>query len=81
MNGAKILQRIIKEEGNCCWSNEKICATCPLSKSKTRPDGSNMNCIEAVGVEGLSEEQSDLKYKEAALRHLLDIQVESALEE
>ena len=81
MNEVKILQRIIKEEGSCCWSSERICKSCPLSRLKTRPDGSYMNCIESVGVEGLSEEASDLKYKESAIRALIDLQIDSTLKE
>lgn len=79
MDEKDILRRIIQEDGNCCWSKPSICKQCPLSKLKTKADGTPMNCIEAIGVEDLSEEDADKKYKEVATRILLDETIEDLL--
>lgn len=78
-DGSEILKKIIEEEGNCCWSKPSICARCPLSKLKKKPNGDWMNCIEAIGIEELSEEQADAKYKEVATRILLDEAIDEIL--
>ena len=79
MDGMAILNRIIQEEGNCCWSKPSICALCPLGKLKRKPNGSWLSCIEAIGVENLTEEQADTKYKEIATRLLLDEVIDDIL--
>jgi hypothetical protein len=79
MNEMDILKRIIMEDGNCCWASPSICARCPLSKLKKKPNGSNMSCIEALKIEDLSEQEADAKYKEVAERLLLDEEIESIL--
>ena len=79
MDGESILKRIIEEEGSCCWSKPSICAKCPLSNLKKKPNGSNMSCIEALGVEDLTEEQADAKYKEAAIKLLLEGAIDDML--
>jgi hypothetical protein len=81
MGEVEILQRIIEEEGSCCWASPSVCLSCPLSSLKVKQDGSAMNCIEAIGVEGLSAAEADKKYKEAAVRALLDAEVDSVLKD
>lgn len=81
MKPVDILNKIIEENGNCCWSRPSICAVCPMSKLKQRPDGSWMNCVEALGAQNVSEEEADIKYKEMATKLLLDSSVEEMLED
>lgn len=79
MNGESILKKIIEEEGSCCWAKPSICAECPFSKLKKKANGSYMSCIEALGVEQMTEEQADARYKEIAIRALLDEAIEELL--
>lgn len=79
MDKKDILQKIIDENGNCCWSNPSICEQCPLSKLKKRPDGTYASCVEAVKIDGHTEEEADQRYKEIATRLLLDLNVEEFL--
>lgn len=79
MNKNDILKKIIEEEGNCCWSKPSICAKCPLSKLKQKIDGNWMSCVEAVGIENLSEEDADAKYLEVASRLLIDAEVDDII--
>jgi hypothetical protein len=79
MDGMDILKRIVQEEGNCCWSRPSICAQCPLSKLKKKPDGSYMSCIESIGIQDLTEEAADARYKEIAVRLLLDEAIDDLL--
>lgn len=76
-----ILKRIIEEDGNCSWSRKSICDNCPLSKLKKHPNGSWMSCVEALGVQNLSEEEADAKCKDVAARVFLDQTVDIALGE
>ncbi len=75
----QILQKIINEEGNCSWANKRICELCPMSKLKQRPNGDYYSCVEAVGVNDLTEEEADAKYKEIAIRLLTDEAIEELL--
>lgn len=81
MEAVDTLQRIIKEEGNCCWATPETCLKCPLGKLKKRDDGSWRSCIESVGVENLAEKEADAKYKEAAIRALAELHIDRILEE
>lgn len=81
MDEADILQKIIEEDGNCSWSKPSICARCPLSKLKAKPNGDYLSCMEAVGAQELDEIEADAAYKAAAERALLDLQIETVLEE
>ena len=76
---SSILKKIIEEDGNCCWAKPRVCATCPLSKLRQKPDGTWMSCVEAVGIENLSEEEADAKYLEIATRMLVDETIEDLL--
>lgn len=76
---SSILKKIIEEGGNCCWAKPSVCAACPLSRLKQKPDGAWMSCVEAVGVENLSEEEADAKYLEIATRMLVDETIEDLL--
>lgn len=81
MDGMKILQRIVEEDGSCCWSNSEICSFCPISKLIQKPDGSYLSCVDAVNIKNLSEDESDIKYREVAIRLLLDETVEQILKD
>lgn len=75
-----ILEKIIENDGSCTkWANEHVCAKCPLSKLKQKPNGTYYSCIEALGVQELSEEEADAKYKEVASRILLDEAIDDLL--
>lgn len=77
-----ILSKIIEEEGSCTgWANPTVCAACPLSRLKQKPDGSYLSCIEALGVQDMTEEEADARYKEVATRLLLDEAIEDILSE
>ena len=79
MTEMDILKKIIEEKGNCCWSKPSICKLCPLSRLKARGDGSFMSCIESLGVQDLTEEQADARYKDVAERMLLDEAIDQIL--
>ena len=79
MTEKEILQKIIEQDGSCCWAKPEICEQCPLSKLKQRPDGTYHSCVEAVRIDGVTEEDADLRYKEIASRILTDISVEEYL--
>lgn len=79
MTDKDILQRIIDENGSCCWSDPKTCEQCPLSRLKQRKDGTYRSCIESVRIDGFTEEEADARYKEVAERLLLDLSVEEYL--
>jgi hypothetical protein len=79
MDKSNILNKIIEEGGSCCWSKPSICAACPLSRLRQRPDGTWMSCVEAVGIENLTEEEADAKYLEIATRILVDETIEDIL--
>lgn len=81
MNKIDILKRIVAEDGSCTWSCESICQQCPLSKVRLKDDGNYYSCIEALGVQDLTEEEADKKYKEVAERLLLDETIEAILGE
>jgi hypothetical protein len=81
MNKKQILEKIIKEDGNCTWSNPSICKNCPLGQLKLNEKNEYMNCIEAVGVDGLSEEEADIKYLDAAQKALLSLEIHEILKD
>jgi hypothetical protein len=77
----RILNKIISEDGSCTgWANSSICKVCPLSKLKTREDGTYVSCIEAVGATTCNTlEEADIKYKKMAEKILVDIIAEEHL--
>ena len=79
MNEVEILKKIIEEDGSCTWSRPAICKNCPLSKLKQKDNGDFYSCIEALGVQDLTEEQADAQYKKVAERLLLDETVDAIL--
>lgn len=79
MDGKIILEKIIAEEGNCCWAKPAICAKCPLGKLNRYDNGGYMSCVEALNIDGLSEEEADAKYKEAAINKLVDITLDDII--
>jgi hypothetical protein len=76
MNSIDILERIISEEGNCCWAKPSICKVCPLSRLERYEHGGYASCVEALNIDGLSEQQADAKYKDAAINKLADLTLE-----
>ena len=80
MNGKNILERIIEEEGSCCWATTSTCKICPLGKLIKNDTGRFMSCIEALNIDGLSEEEADAKYKAAAMDKLADISISNIIE-
>jgi len=79
MEKMDILKRIIEEDGSCCWSKPSICAVCPLSTLKLKPNGSYMSCIESLGVQDLQETAADAKYLEVASRMFLSEAIEEII--
>ena len=80
MDEISILEKIIKEEGNCCWASPSICLQCPLGKMVRYESGNYMSCVDVVGVDGLSEEEADAKYKAAATDKLADLTIYKIIE-
>lgn len=82
MDHMDILKKIVESEGSCTlWARPSICSKCPLSKLKKKPDGSFLSCVEALGIQDLSEEEADARYKEIASRILIDKTVDDLLGE
>jgi len=80
MDGVLILERIIAEEGNCCWARPAICKSCPLSRLARYDSGGFMSCVEALNIDGLSEVEADAKYKEAAINKLAELTLDNIIE-
>lgn len=79
---SSILKKIIEAEGSCTqWASPSVCQQCPLSKLKQKPDGNFLSCIEALRVQDMSEEEADARYKDVAIRILLDEEIEEILGE
>lgn len=77
-----ILEKIIENEGSCTqWASTATCKQCPLSKLRKKEDGTYLSCVEALGIEDLTEEQADARYKEVASRILLDEAIDEILGE
>jgi hypothetical protein len=77
-----ILNKIIDNEGSCTqWASPSVCKLCPLSKLKQKEDGTYLSCVEALGIENMTEEEADARYKEVASRILLDEAIDSILGE
>jgi hypothetical protein len=80
MDGISILERIIVEEGSCSWARTSVCKQCPLGRL-VKADGSRyISCVEALNIEGLSEEEADARYKEAATSKLAELVIDDAIE-
>ena len=80
MDGLKILERIVAEEGSCCWATTAICKSCPLGSLVRSDDGEFISCVEALNIDGLSEQEADIKYKEAASRKIADMTLDQLIE-
>ena len=80
MDGTAILERIIAEEGSCCWAKPSICNNCPLSRLARYDSGDHMSCVEALSIDGLSEEEADARYKEAAINKLAELTIDKIIE-
>jgi len=81
MNRAEILEKIIASHGKCEGATPSDCRVCPLSKLKSQTNGSPIGCIEALGIESLSEAEQDKKYLDAAIKALADIRIDEILKE
>ncbi len=81
MDGTKILERIIQEEGSCTWAKPSICAMCPLGKLARDEAGGFMSCVEALQIDGLSEAAADARYRKAAQEKLADLTIDRIIEE
>lgn len=82
MGNMGILNKIIENEGSCTqWASKAVCEQCPLSKLKKKSDGTYFSCVEAIGIDNMTEEEADAKYKEVASRILLDETIEEILGE
>lgn len=82
MDNTDILNKIVESDGSCTsWAKPSICSKCPLSKLKKKSNGSYLSCIEALGVQELTEVEADAKYKEVATRILIDKEVDDLLKE
>lgn len=80
MTGITILERIVAEEGSCCWATPSVCVSCPLGRLTRSDNGKYMSCVEALNIDGLSEEEADARYKEAASNKLADLTIENLIE-
>ena len=83
-NMNNILNKIIEAEGSCTqWASPSVCKECPLSKLRQKPNGTYLSCIEALGVQNMTEEEADAdaRYKEVAARILLDEAIDEILGE
>lgn len=77
-----ILNKIIENDGSCTqWASPSVCKQCPLSKLRKKDDGTYLSCVEALGIEEMTEEQADARYKEVAERLLLDEAIDEILGE
>jgi hypothetical protein len=79
MDGIAILERIVTEEGSCTWASSIVCKKCPLGRL-VKADGSrHVSCVEAINIEGLSEEEADARYKETATNKLAELVLDDAI--
>jgi hypothetical protein len=82
MGNMGILHKIIENEGSCTqWASPSVCRQCPLSKLRKKEDGTYLSCVEALGVDNMTEEEADARYKEVASRILLDEAIDEILGE
>ena len=76
------MNKIIEAEGSCTqWASPSVCKECPLSKLRQKSNGNYLSCIEALGVQEMTEEEADARYKEVAIRILLDEAIDEILGE
>lgn len=77
-----ILNKIIENDGSCTqWASPSICKLCPLSTLRKKEDGTYLSCVEALGIDNMTEEEADARYKEVAERILLDEAIDEILGE
>jgi hypothetical protein len=80
MDDSTYLSKIIDCAGDCTsWTDDEICKNCPLSKLIRRASGGYLSCTEAVGVIGLSQAETNIRYVAIAALLLLDINIEELL--
>lgn len=93
MNDIEILEKMIENGGDCksFAVDESVCANCPMSKLKKRPDGSYYSCLDALGVSDIINSDSIMtsniydeinqKYLDEAKKILSDIKIQEMLED
>lgn len=82
MGNMDILNKIVENDGSCTqWASPSVCKQCPLSKLRQKEDGTYLSCVEALGIENMTEEEADARYKEVASRIILDEAVDAILGE
>jgi len=82
MDKRDILQGIIDNGGNCTtlYKNDKTtCQYCPMSKLKTRSDGTYLSCWDSLGLSEAYGGFSDEIYLEKAIELLSDIVMDDIL--
>lgn len=80
MRNMGILTKIVENDGSCTyWANPRVCKQCPLSKLRKKADGTYLSCVEALSIEDMTEEEADARYKDVAIRILLDEAVDEIL--
>jgi hypothetical protein len=80
MDGMKILERIVAEDGSCCWATPSVCEHCPLGRLVRSDNGEYMSCVEALNIDGLSTEEQDARYKEVAICKIADMALDQIIE-
>lgn len=75
-----ILERIIQEDGSCTWAKPSICAACPLGKLQRYESGRYISCVEALNIDGMSEEEADAVYKKTAQEKLAQLVLQNSIE-
>ena len=80
MDGITILEKIIEEEGSCTWATSTLCKVCPLGRLARDGKGGYMSCVEALSIDGLSEQEADARYKKAAQEKLADLTIDGIIQ-
>lgn len=76
----EILEKIIANKGSCDKATSEECKICPLGNSNNL-NGGTLGCIDNLKIRGLSLEEADKKYLDAAMSALADLKIEEILEE
>lgn len=79
-----IIKKIIEENGNCEWVSEYrgkyVCKYCPFNTLKKKDEYNFFSCYEAVNGSTRPEyEVSEQRYKDKAIKLLIDMVVEEEL--
>lgn len=77
----EILEKIISQGGSCNSATPDECKVCPLGTARFHANGTPMGCIDNLKIKGLSIEEADRRYLEAAASALADLKIEEILRE